>query len=1054
MLYIYLTRFLLINLLWLAFIPAHAQLDTQHWMPPVWEPQANDPSNFGGQSQPTQLVISTPFSETEVTVALTDGTVVSTGTAEPGSPLIVPLDTVQGMTYEAFTAEDDKGLIITSEQPVSVVYRNISNRNQALASLKGRFALGQDFRAGTQTRVSDEKYGFDDVHFISMMATEDNTTITIDAPAGKVLGNGENTITLTLNRNQTYLVRNSNADIGTVTDTGPYDPTPTSFTLAQGDNLLNNLAGTHVTADKPIAVMSGGQHLRFPKLETTAPDEPVKPDADAGIDQAMPLRSGIYNIIGTEYIVARGGTQRNENVPNDPDDPTDYAIVIGTAPNTEVRVDGTLEVTIGEGDIYEYTLPGGRLALDQPHYIQTSAPTYVYHFSGLKNHELGMSIVPPIDCAGSQYLSFNRFGGANDENRIHIFAPVAAFAEPTSLTINGQPYTDFEGGAFDGELLDVPEIAWQTFSFAYPDGQQPNVIVRSGEYFHLAVVVGGPLPTASSVGAPGGTYAFLSNFARKVDVLDPDENFPTARYVADTVLQGDSVTHCLLLASCRDIYQIDSIQTTPNTGRAYPQAEPGEPNDTCLVYVPRTDYLGNDTITVFVSNELGVQGKVDLVFHVNGFPAAVADTVVISVNEVASGNLLANDRNVEVGEVATLVPDQDVSNGTLVLNPDGTFTYTPNAGFQGEDQFTYQVCDDLEPDSCSSAEVLILVGPFIEDVLKPGTEDQPVTFTTEDFAEAFTDGTRPLSTIRIESLPATGTLTLDGAPVTAGQAIPADAIANLTFTPALNSTDTVRFQWNGSSDGTIYALEPANVIIPIEPVVDGVFSAEDTTLTVDRNVAFTANLNNSINDPEGLGYTFTTTPVTAPQQGTATLTDDGILTYTSTGSFLGTDSLVYEVCTNTDPPVCDQATVTFIVVVPEGDETDTDGDGIPDGEEVGPDPANPQDSDGDGIPDYLDPLERELLIYDGFAPGRGDDVWVIEGITNPQYINNNVKIYNRWGNLVYETDSYNNADRAWTGEANVSTILGVNEVPDGTYFYIINLGNNEPPRTGYVVLVR
>ena len=1039
---IYLTRFLLINLLWLVLIPAHAQLDTQHWMPPVWEPQANDPSNFGGQSQPTQLVISTPFSETEVTVTLTDGTVVSTGTAEPGNPLIVSLDTVQGMTYEAFTAEDDKGLIITSVLPVSVVYRNLSSRNQALASLKGNFALGENFWVGSQTRVSDAKYGYDDVHFVSVMATEDNTTITLTAPPTKQFGNGDNSITVTLNRNQTYLVRNSNdPSVSTFED-------PSGFTLAEGDNKLNNLAGTHVTSDKPIAVMGGGQHLRFPEAPLTPPDNPIKPDADAGIDQIVPVISGIYPLLGTDYIVVRGGTQRDESADSDPDDITDYAIIIGTEANTEITIDEVPIFTIGEGEIYEYTLPGGRDALGEPHHIRTSAPAYVYHVSGLSNHELGMSIVPSIDCAGSQYLSFNRFGSPDDENRIHIMAPAAAFTAPDPLTINGLPYSDF-----DTTPQDIDEVGWSTISFDYPATLPPNVIVRSSEFFHLAVVVGGPLPTASSVGAPGGTYAFLSNFARKVDVLDPDENFPTPRYVADTVLQGDSVTHCLLLASCRDIYQIDSIQTTPNTGRAYPQGEPGEPNDTCLVYVPRTDYLGNDTITVFVSNELGVPGKVDLIFHVNGFPFAVADTVAISVDEVASGNVLDNDRSVEAGEPVTLVTDQDVSNGTLVLNSDGTFTYTPNAGFQGEDQFTYQVCDDLLPDSCSSAEVLIRVGPFVEDVLKPGTEDQPVTFATEDFVENFTDGTRDLSTIRIESLPTTGTLTLSGAPVTAGQAIPANAIENLIFTPALNSTDTVRFQWNGSSDGTIYALEPANVIIPLEPVVDGVFSAEDTTLTVDRNVTFTADLNGSVNDPEGLGYTFTTTPVTAPQQGTATLADDGTLTYTSTGSFLGTDSLVYEVCTNTDPPVCDQATVTFIVVVSEGDETDTDGDGIPDSEEVGPDPANPQDTDGDGIPDYLDPLERELLIYDGFAPGRGDDVWVIEGITNPQYANNNVKVYNRWGNLIYETDDYNNADRAWTGNANVST-LGDSEVPDGTYFYIINLGNNKPPRTGYVVLVR
>lgn len=939
---VYLIRWLFFGLLGLIFSPAQAQLDTQHWMPPVWEPRNDGPSGFGGQSQPTQLVISTPYAETEVTVALTDGTVVATGTVVAGTPLIVPLSVVQGMTYAAFTAETDKGLLITSEQPVSVVYRNLSRLNQALASLKGSFALGEDFWTGTQTRVSNEKYGADDVHFISVMATEDGTEVTFAAPTGINFTTGtgpENTITVTLNRNQTYLVRNDNNNTPVVTDAA-------GFNLITGDNRTNNLAGTHVTSTKPIAVMAGGQHLRFPGAGTIDPLDPITPDADAGIDQIVPITSGVFPMIGNNYIIARGGTQQDESVANDDNDSTDYAIIIGTAPGTEVTIDGTLEKIIGAGEIFNYTLPGGRDSIDVPHYIQTSNLAYVYHFSGLSNHELGMSVVPSIDCAGSQYLSFNRFGGANDNNRIHIFAPTAGF---TDLTINGQPYTAFAGGVFDGELLDVPQIDWQSFSFDYPNDQQPNVIVQSGEFFQLAVVVGGPLPTSTSVGDPGGTYAFLSNFARKVDVLDPTEGFPILSYVVDTLAQGDSTGHCLQLASCRAIHQIDSIQTSPNTGRAYRQGAVGQPNDTCLVYVASTEYLGNDTITVFVSNELGIPGKVDLIFNVvNGFPLAVADTFAIAVDAVATGNVLDNDRNPATGTPPTLVPDQNVSNGTLVFNPDGTFTYTPNAGFRGEDRFTYQICDDVVTDSCSSAVVLFQVG---------------------------------------------------------------------------------------------------------SPVAAGDLVVRDTTFTVDRNAALTADLNNSVSAPAGVDYTFTPTPITPPQHGTVTLTDNGTLTYTSSGSYLGTDSIRYEVCTTTDPAVCEQATVTFIVVAPDDDPTDTDGDGIPDVDEVGPDPENPQDSDGDGIPDYLDPEEQALVIYDGFAPGRGDDVWVIDGIRNPDYSGNVVKIYNRWGNLVYEVTGYNNADQAWTGEANVST-LGDSTVPDGTYFYVINLGDGTPPRTGYVVLVR
>ena len=940
---VYLIRWLFFGLLWLIFSPAHAQLDTQHWMPPVWEPRDNGPQGFGGQSEPTQLVISTPYAQAVVTVALTDGTPVVRDTAVAGTPLIVSLGTDLGMTYEAFTAEINKGLIITADLPVSVVYRNLSQLNQALASLKGSFALGEEFWTGTQTRVSDEKYGADDVHFISVMATEDGTVVTFDAPTGVDFATGTvpaNTIMVTLNKNQTYLVRNDNNDANTTTIG--------AFTLVEGDNDTNNLAGTHVTSTKPIAVMAGGQHLRFPQagIGSTLPTDPATPDADAGIDQITPITSGIFPMIGADYIIARGGTQQDESAATDPNDPTDYAIIIGTAPDTDITIDGTFIITINEGEIYEYTLLGGRDAIDEPHHIQTSNPAYVYHFSGLSNHELGMSIVPSIDCAGSQYLSFNRFGDADDDNRIHIFAPTTAFDD---LTINNQPYRNFEDVAFGGELLNVPVIDWQTFSFAYPGDQPPNVIVQSSEYFHLAVVVGGPLPTATSVGDPGGTYAFLSNFARKVDVLDPTEGFPTLRYFVDTLAQGDSTEHCLQLASCSDIHQIDSIRVSPNTGRAYRQGDIGQPNDTCLVYVANPDYLGNDTITVFVSNELGIPGEVELIFNVdNGFPLAVADTFAINAGEGAAGNVLDNDRNPETGTPPTLVADQNVSNGTLVFNPDGTFTYTPNDGFSGEDQFAYQICDDVVTDSCSRAVVLIQVNPVVD---------------------------------------------------------------------------------------------------------EGNFNVADTVFTVDRNVALTADLNGSVSAPAGVDYTFTPTPITPPQHGTVTLTGDGTLTYISTGSFLGTDSVVYEVCTTTDPAICAQATVTFIVVVPEGDDTDTDDDGIPDVDEVGPDPENPQDSDGDGIPDYLDPEEQDLLIYDGFAPGRGDDVWVIEGIRNPDYTNNVVKIYNRWGNLVYEITGYNNADKAWTGEANVST-LGDSTVPDGTYFYVINLGDGTPPRTGYVVLVR
>lgn len=75
-----------------------------------------------------------------------------------------------------------------------------------------------------------------------------------------------------------------------------------------------------------------------------------------------------------------------------------------------------------------------------------------------------------------------------------------------------------------------------------------------------------------------------------------------------------------------------------------------------------------------------------------------------------------------------------------------------------------------------------------------------------------------------------------------------------------------------------------------------------------------------------------------------------------------------------------------------------------------------------------------LIIYDGFSP-NGDEIndnWIIDGIEN--FPNNEVCVYNRWGNQVYRKEGYtNNNPFDGTWEAN--------DLPSGTYFYVINTGD-------------
>jgi gliding motility-associated-like protein len=90
-----------------------------------------------------------------------------------------------------------------------------------------------------------------------------------------------------------------------------------------------------------------------------------------------------------------------------------------------------------------------------------------------------------------------------------------------------------------------------------------------------------------------------------------------------------------------------------------------------------------------------------------------------------------------------------------------------------------------------------------------------------------------------------------------------------------------------------------------------------------------------------------------------------------------------------------------------------------------------------------------LIIPSGYSPNNDgiNDGFVIVGIE--KFPDNKIWIYNRWGNLVYKANGYKND---WDGYSNVPGIYIGKKVPAGTYFYVLDLGANQKPRQGYIVL--
>jgi gliding motility-associated-like protein len=107
-----------------------------------------------------------------------------------------------------------------------------------------------------------------------------------------------------------------------------------------------------------------------------------------------------------------------------------------------------------------------------------------------------------------------------------------------------------------------------------------------------------------------------------------------------------------------------------------------------------------------------------------------------------------------------------------------------------------------------------------------------------------------------------------------------------------------------------------------------------------------------------------------------------------------------------------------------------------------------EDCNKDGIPFYLDQFICDIAVIPGFSP-NGDglhDFFIINNIE--LHPNNNLKIFNRWGSIVFEGKQYKNT---WDG---IATEGGGNKLlPAGPYFYVIELDETGvKPVTGWIYI--
>jgi gliding motility-associated-like protein len=196
------------------------------------------------------------------------------------------------------------------------------------------------------------------------------------------------------------------------------------------------------------------------------------------------------------------------------------------------------------------------------------------------------------------------------------------------------------------------------------------------------------------------------------------------------------------------------------------------------------------------------------------------------------------------------------------------------------------------------------------------------------------------------------------------------------------------------------------VTVVVDPPL--VLVADTVTTTMNKN--YKSGISVISNDQ--IGHFNQLKPIisqTTAMGGTVTLDNAGNFTYSPPAEFIGIDHIFYSVCDKATGLTCKTTDLVFVI-------------------------------------------KDTVIVYSSLTPnGDGiNDSWVIDGIN--LYKNNKVKIINRWGDLVFEESNYDNKEKVWKGECNSGFAITEKNLPDGTYFYSIDLSNGSKPITGYVVI--
>ncbi|MCC7502046.1 MAG: tandem-95 repeat protein, partial [Flavobacteriales bacterium] len=326
-------------------------------------------------------------------------------------------------------------------------------------------------------------------------------------------------------------------------------------------------------------------------------------------------------------------------------------------------------------------------------------------------------------------------------------------------------------------------------------------------------------------------------------------------------------------------------------------------------FAPNTNYNGTVSFTYQVCDPSSACDPATVTITVNAVndgPVADDDNFTVledgTLNSSLGGNDSDPDHTLAQLTWSLLSGGSAAANGSLTVNADGSFIYTPAANFTGTVSFTYQLCDPGP--LCDPATATINVG---------SSNDAPIA--GDDVVGMSEDGTLNTSVTGNDLDPDGDALVYDvvsgGTAATNGTVV-FNANGSCSFAPNANFNGVVTFTYEACDPSSV--CDAATVTITVSAVNDVPVAGDDSFNTTEDAALTTQSVTGNDSDPDHSNPQLTWSLVsggTAATNGTLVFNANGTFTWTPNANYNGTVNFTYQAC---DPlSACDPATVTIEV---------------------------------------------------------------------------------------------------------------------------------------------